>query len=247
VLTHGLVLCAGLVLLHRYAPPISVPDVVVAVEFVPAPAAVSAPAAPPSAEPAAVVATPSPPEPEPQTTAREPQVDQPPPLPLPTPPPDIAEAPAPPPDEQPAKVAEPKVEPPPEPRPVHPARPPRAVALHPPTRSPAMTPATASEPAVAAVAPLSPARPVAGMESDRPPVYPESARRRGHQGRVLLQVDVSAQGMPVEVSVAQSSGFASLDDAALRAVQQWRFVPATRGGTPVPAVAAVPVRFHLTD
>jgi hypothetical protein len=30
-------------------------------------------------------------------------------------------------------------------------------------------------------------------------------------------------------------------------VQQWRFVPATRGGTPVPAVAEVPERFRLTD
>jgi protein TonB len=85
------------------------------------------------------------------------------------------------------------------------------------------------------------------MESDRPPAYPEQARRRGQQGRVLLQVNVSAEGAPVAVTVAQSSGFASLDDAALRAVRQWRFVPATRGGTPEPAVAEVPVRFRLSD
>jgi protein TonB len=92
-----------------------------------------------------------------------------------------------------------------------------------------------------------PAHPVAGMESDRPPVYPEVARRRGQQGRVLLQVNVAANGTPLGVTVAQSSGFASLDDAALRAVEQWRFVPATRGGTAVPAVAEVPVRFRLTN
>jgi len=92
-----------------------------------------------------------------------------------------------------------------------------------------------------------PAHPVTGMESDRPPVYPEVARRRGQQGRVLLQVNVSANGTPVDVTVAQSSGFASLDDAALRAVEQWRFVPATRGGTAVPALAEVPVRFRLTN
>ena len=42
------------------------------------------------------------------------------------------------------------------------------------------------------------------------------ARRRGQQGRVALQVNVSAEGMPVTVSVAQSSGYASLDAAALR-------------------------------
>jgi periplasmic protein TonB len=85
------------------------------------------------------------------------------------------------------------------------------------------------------------------MESDRPPVYPEVARRRGQQGRVVLHVNVSSEGMPVTVTVAESSGYPSLDAAALTAVQRWRFVPATKGGAPVPAVAEVPVRFRLTD
>ena len=100
---------------------------------------------------------------------------------------------------------------------------------------PAIAPLTT--PAAVSMAPLTPAHPVAGMESDRPPVYPEIARRRGQQGRVVLHVNVSAEGMPVAVTVAESSGYASLDTAALAAVQQWRFVPATRGGTPVPAVS----------
>ena len=63
----------------------------------------------------------------------------------------------------------------------------------------------------------------------------------------MLRVNVSAEGLPVVVTVAESSGYASLDSAALAAVQQCRFVPASRGGTPVPAVAEVPVRFRLTD
>jgi protein TonB len=108
-----------------------------------------------------------------------------------------------------------------------------------------MTPS--ATPAAVAVAPLLPAHPVAGMESDRPPVYPETARRRGQQGRVLLQVNVSAEGLPVTVSVAQSSGYPSLDAAALTAVQRWRFVPATRAGAPVAASAEVPVRFRLLE
>jgi protein TonB len=92
-----------------------------------------------------------------------------------------------------------------------------------------------------------PARPVAGMQSDRPPAYPEIARRRGQQGLVLLRVNVSAVGMAVAVAVAESSGYPSLDSAALSAVQQWQFVPALRGGVPVAAVAEVPIRFRLTD
>ncbi len=83
------------------------------------------------------------------------------------------------------------------------------------------------------------------MASDRPPVYPEQARRRGEQGRVLLRVSVNASGMAAGVSLAASSGSASLDAAALAAVREWRFVPATRNGRPVPATAEVPVQFRL--
>jgi len=243
LVAHGLVLCVALVLIQHRAPPVPLSDTAVVLQFVEAPAAVVAPAAPLSPEPAADFETPAPPA-EPQAQASEPQVDQAPPL--PTPPSDIAAPPASASSKPPAMAAEPKPESPPTPapRPVQSDKPHRAIALHPPAQSPT----TVSVPAAAAaIAAVLPARPVAGMESDRPPVYPEAARRRGQQGRVLLQVDVSAHGAPIEVSVAQSSGFASLDDAALRAVQQWRFVPATRGGTPIPAVAEVPVRFRLTD
>jgi protein TonB len=85
------------------------------------------------------------------------------------------------------------------------------------------------------------------MESDRPPVYPEIARMRGEQGRTVLRVSVGADGLPHDISVAVSSGYPVLDSAALSAVRDWRFVPATRGNTPVPAIAEVPVRFSLEN
>jgi len=85
------------------------------------------------------------------------------------------------------------------------------------------------------------------MASDRPPVYPEMARQRGEQGRTVLRVSVGADGLPRDISVAVSSGYPMLDSAALSAVRDWRFVPATRGDTPIPAVAEVPVRFRLEN
>lgn len=235
---------AVLVLLQRIVPPVGLPEVTVAMEFVPQPAAPPAVEPAPAAEPAAVeppprAATEASPEPPPPIEMAAPE----------TPMPATAEPPSPPPAESPA---EPQAAPPPvvpAPRPAQPVKSAHTAATRPPrmAAAPAATSAPSVTQAAAAIAPLLPARLVAGMESDRPPVYPEMARRRGQQGRVLLQVDVSAQGTPVEVTIAQSSGFASLDDAALRAVQQWRFLPATRGGTPVAAVAEVPVRFRLTN
>jgi protein TonB len=143
--------------------------------------------------------------------------------------------------------------------PAHRPAPRRPAALHPPTSSlasripprsaaPAETPSTAAGPASPAeTATLIPPRPVAGMETNRAPVYPEIARQRGEQGRVVLRVSVSAGGMPLGVAVMDTSGYPSLDAAALSAVRQWRFIPATQAGRSVLAVADVPIRFRLDN
>lgn len=62
------------------------------------------------------------------------------------------------------------------------------------------------------------------LEAD-PPAYPTLARRRGWEGSVLLDLHVAADGTVSEATVATSSGHVMLDDAALRAVRTWRFVP----------------------
>lgn len=77
------------------------------------------------------------------------------------------------------------------------------------------------------------------------PVYPASARRKDVQGRVLLEVSVTVQGTAREVVVSNSSGSILLDDAALYAVRQWKFIPAKRGGEIVEAKVIVPVEFKL--
>jgi protein TonB len=53
--------------------------------------------------------------------------------------------------------------------------------------------------------------------------------------------------MPLGVAVMDTSGYPSLDAAALSAVRQWRFIPATQAGRSVLAVADVPIRFRLDN
>ncbi len=77
------------------------------------------------------------------------------------------------------------------------------------------------------------------------PVYPILSRRRGEQGKVLLLVQVSAQGMAERVEIQESSGHTRLDSAALEAVKRWRFVPARRGDVAVAASVVVPIVFRL--
>lgn len=78
-----------------------------------------------------------------------------------------------------------------------------------------------------------------------PPVYPALARRLGEQGRVMLRVQVRADGTPAEIEINRSSGSARLDRAALEAVRNWRFIPAQQGDAPVASSVLVPVSFTL--
>jgi len=79
------------------------------------------------------------------------------------------------------------------------------------------------------------------------PKYPALARRRGWQGKVLLRVRVTAEGLSEEVSVQRSSGHEILDESAIAAVEKWQFIPAKRGNTAVACSVIVPIIFTLND
>jgi len=79
------------------------------------------------------------------------------------------------------------------------------------------------------------------------PEYPAIAKSRGWQGKVLLRVQVSAQGGSQSVAIEQSSGRDILDEAAMEAVKQWKFTPARRGDTAIASSVIVPIVFTLKD
>lgn len=92
----------------------------------------------------------------------------------------------------------------------------------------------------------SPARPAAGLANPTPR-YPWISRRRGEEGRVVLDVEVTPEGRAKTVRVKRTSGSERLDQSALDAVKDWRFSPARRAGRAVPARIDVPIVFRLTD
>jgi protein TonB len=77
------------------------------------------------------------------------------------------------------------------------------------------------------------------------PPYPEEARERGEQGKVLVRALINADGTVAELAMKKSSGFANLDLSALETVKKWRFVPARRGAAAVSAWVVVPISFSL--
>lgn len=77
------------------------------------------------------------------------------------------------------------------------------------------------------------------------PAYPKGARRRGEQGAVELEIDVAADGTVVDVSVARSSGYPDLDEAAVKAVRRAVFRPAHAGSEAIRSTVRQKFEFRL--
>ena len=74
--------------------------------------------------------------------------------------------------------------------------------------------------------------------------YTGSARERGIEGNVRMQVVVREDGAVSDVRVTQSLDD-DLDGQAVDAVKQWTFRPGTKDGEPVPVQVALVIRFTL--
>jgi protein TonB len=74
--------------------------------------------------------------------------------------------------------------------------------------------------------------------------YPEPARRRDIEGRVIVRVLVDAAGVPVH-SFIDYTDHDLLSEAAQRAVMETRFTPGEQHGKPVAVWVSVPVVFSL--
>ncbi len=135
------------------------------------------------------------------------------------------------------------------------AQPERRAETRPPSASiddkPAPQP-PAPEPVAAetlAPAPETYVQPVfsASYLNNPPPAYPLAARRRGHQGTVIVRAEISSDGDCRQAALKKGSGHPLLDKAAMEAVRKWRFVPAKRGNTAITAWVEVPITFKLED
>lgn len=75
------------------------------------------------------------------------------------------------------------------------------------------------------------------------PAYPDAARKRGIEGWVELAFTVQTNGTVDAVEVRNASPADVFDDAAIRAVRQWRFEPVERNGQRIEQRAMVRLKF----
>ncbi len=103
-----------------------------------------------------------------------------------------------------------------------------------------------SEPAM----PAAPPAPVAVADAEikvkqmAPPQYPKSAFEQGISGKVILRVNVGADGIPGDITVLSSTPAGVFDAASVAAAKLWTFEPAIRNGKPAPAALRIPLTFQ---
>jgi protein TonB len=132
------------------------------------------------------------------------------------------EPPPPPPEETPEleqdKPKEKIIEPPKEQKPPPPKRP-KAVPLHKLTTMP-------------------------GFARKVEPVYPESLRSAGIEGKVLVEVLVTAQGAIMEIRILKSDND-EFSQAVIHAIESSSFITGRVNGKPVPVKVQIPFSFKL--
>lgn len=78
---------------------------------------------------------------------------------------------------------------------------------------------------------------------DAQPTYPSIARDARVSGAVVIEATIDNEGNVADAKVVRSVPL--LDQAALDAVQQWKYQPSVQNGTAVPVVMTVTVNFTL--
>ena len=91
--------------------------------------------------------------------------------------------------------------------------------------------------------------PPIALDADPPVVYPAELYRQGIEGTVTLKLFVDDKGgvVPESTHVAESSGYAEFDSAAVAGVPRMRFAPAQRDGRPVAVAFTQPVHFRRPE
>ena len=75
------------------------------------------------------------------------------------------------------------------------------------------------------------------------PVFPQEAQASGVEGVVVAEITVNESGMVTDARVLKSNPV--LDEAALKAVREWRYDPTVVDGKAVPVKMTVTVNFSL--
>jgi TonB family protein len=83
------------------------------------------------------------------------------------------------------------------------------------------------------------------LVSKTDPKYPPGCKTEGIQGSVLMRATISREGEIMNLEVLNQLVDSRLVEAAVQAVQQWRYQPTLLNGNPIEVVTEIDVNFVL--
>lgn len=88
--------------------------------------------------------------------------------------------------------------------------------------------------------------PVGGMgELAKKIEYPREAKESGIEGQVFIKVFIDEEGNVVKTEVLKGVGH-GLEEAAVKAIMETKFIPGKQNGVPVKTQVSIPVKFKLS-
>lgn len=105
---------------------------------------------------------------------------------------------------------------------------------------------TAARERAAFLADVVPAHQIA-REREVAPRYPATAQRKGIEGWVEMEFTIAANGNVKDIAVRSAQPAGVFEEAATRAIEQWKYRPVTRNGRAVDQRARLRLRFDLED
>lgn len=80
-----------------------------------------------------------------------------------------------------------------------------------------------------------------------PPIYPTRAKRKGIEGFVTIEFQVTKQGLVDHIKVVTAKPGTIFNKSVIACVSRWKFKPPTIEGIPVAALARTTINFKLEE
>ncbi|HHT9119209.1 MAG TPA: energy transducer TonB [Candidatus Hypogeohydataceae bacterium YC41] len=87
----------------------------------------------------------------------------------------------------------------------------------------------------------------ARIEGTGRPEYPRECLLRGHEGRVVVEITILADGKSGGVTVIETSGCEKMEQSVLRFLEKCRLIPKTVLGKPVDSSKKIAFNFEIFE
>lgn len=79
------------------------------------------------------------------------------------------------------------------------------------------------------------------------PVYPDTAKKDGIEGKIVLRFVVDERGFVHKPKVIDTEPYGVFEESALSAITKFRFIPAKRNNIPIESIVYLPIKYKINE